>query len=168
MGLVQADQERLARLEKYVTKVEEAIKDLEASVANGQMESLNEAEISFYLTNLPDIICDAGILYAKIQRGYDYAKFDTKIIASEIRDETVRKKDLLGLSNTKDQEAYIIRQQRFIDAQHSEYEWGFNCKRAQLVYERYNNMFIAVRKLVTLLPTYYEAQNNYIKYNTEA
>ena len=162
--LLQTSQERMERLEKYVAKVEEAIKDLEQSIARGDMESLNEEEIQFYLSHSPDMICSAGIFLAKIQRALSYAEQDCKIVWARIWTETNKKKESLGLSNAKDREAYVQTNEEYIKAQRSVYEWKYNCTRAQLIYERYDSIFVACRKLAGMLPQYYAAQDLSTKY----
>jgi len=163
--LLQTSEQRMERLERYVAKVEAAIKDLEQSVARGDMESLNEEEIQFYLSHCPDMTCDAGMFLAKIQRALSYAEQDCKIVWAKVWTETNKKKDILGLSNAKDREAYVQTNEEYIKAQRSVYEWKYNCTRAQLIFDRYESIFIACRKLASMLPQYNEAQNNYVKYN---
>lgn len=105
--LTETYEKRLARLERYVNKVDEVMQALEQQVASGTFEAFSEEQIRVQLTALPNMIADAGILLAKIQRAYSYAKNDTKSIWSEYWVDCNKKKDALGLSSAEDRKSWV-------------------------------------------------------------
>lgn len=165
--LLQTTQKRLERLDKYVAKIDEAVQALEMSAARGDMESLNEEEIRYYLSTLPQLIADSALFLAKTDRALSYAKLDLKVIQAQIWKEINARKEDLGLSNAKDREAYVVSQPKYIEAQRQVFEWEYNRARAEVVFNRYSDLFIGVRKLCGILPQYENAQLNYSKYNQE-
>lgn len=162
--LLQTDQQRLERLERYVAKIDQSVKELEQSASQGDLETLNEDEIRYYLSALPQLIADSGLLLAKTQRAVSYATLDAKVINAELWKEANEQKDELNLTNAKDREAYVVSNPKYIKAQQQVFEWKYQCDRAQIVFERYESLFIGVRKLCSLLPQYYKAQDDYVKY----
>lgn len=163
--LTQAYEKRLARLERYVAKVDSVMKDLETQVAEGTFEAFSEEQIRVQLTCLPNLIADAGILLAKIQRAYSYAKNDTKSIWSQYWVDCNKRKESLGLSSAEDRKSWVEIQPDVRQARNQESEWQYNVARAQVIYDRYVNLFASCRKLANLIPTYNKAQDDYLKYN---
>lgn len=162
--LLQTTEQRLARLGRYVAKIEQSVKELEASTARGDLESLNDEQIRYYLTNLPQIVAETGIILAKTRRAYAYAKNDTKTIRAKIRSEANREKESLGLSSASDRDDYVQTKKEYQDALKLEFEWAYNCDVAEVVYNRYNDNFVAVRKLASLAQENYQMQDNATKY----
>lgn len=149
-GLTESDEKRIARLEKYAAKVEEAQREMVRAINSGELEALNEEQIRFQLSWTPNAIAECGLLLAKIHRAYGYSKNDTKTIRSEIRSEAVRRKVELGLSSASDRDDYVQINPRFQEAVKQEIEWECWERRMQVVYERYQDLFIAARKLASL------------------
>lgn len=150
-NLVQPEEKRIARLNEYITQIEEAMSRIVKSINEGDKGGYSEEEIRFYLSTLPDMIAQAGLLLAKINRDYYYAKIDVKIITSEVWKKCNRLKEGLGLSNAKDREAFVQTQPEIIKAQQSEVEWKYRLDQMQIIYDRYNNMFVSARKLASML-----------------
>lgn len=150
-ALTQTYEARLERLKKYVAKIEEVMKEMERQVAEGDFEAYTENEIRIQLTHIPDMIADAGVLLSKIQRAYEYAKLDTSVIKAEIWKDTNSEKDNLGLTNAKDREAYVTVQPRYLEAKRQELEWKYNLDLANVIRERYENIFASCRKLANLI-----------------
>ena len=69
--LTQDEEKRIARLEKYVAKVEEAQEEMMRAINSGEMEGFSEADIRFYLSHTPNMIAEAGLFLAKMQRAYE-------------------------------------------------------------------------------------------------
>ena len=103
--LTQDEQQRIARLEKYVNKVEEAQAEMMRAINSGEMEGFSEEDVRFYLSHTPNMIAEAGLFLAKMQRAYEYSKVDTKVILAKIWKKCNQHKDDLGLSNARDREA---------------------------------------------------------------
>ena len=159
--------ERLARLEKYIEKVENAQQVMVEAAQKGEFEAFSEEDVRFHLSHDPNMIAEAGLFLAKIQRAYEYAKLDTQTITAEIWRECNERKDDLGLTNAKDREYWVKTQPRYIEAQKQELEWKYNVQRMQVIYDRYTNLFAGSRKLANMLQSYMEMQNVYTKYNGE-
>lgn len=163
--LTQSVQERLNRLQNYVEKVEEAQAEMVRSAKQGKFEAFSEEEVRFHLSHDPNMIAEAGLFLAKIQRAYEYAKVDTQTIVAEIWNECNQQREELGLTNAKDRECWVKTQPRYIEAQQQEIEWKYNLQRMQVIYDRYDNLFAGSRKLANMLQSYIEMQNTYAKYN---
>lgn len=149
--LTQDDEQRLARLQKYVDKVEQAQKVMLASAQRGDFEAFSEEEIRFHLSHDPDMIAEAGLLLAHIRRAYEYAKVDTAVIMSELWREVTKRKDDLGLSNAKDRESYVKTQPRYVQAAQQEIEWKYRLDQMQVIYNRYEDLFTGSRKIANLI-----------------
>ena len=163
--LTQAYEKRLARLEKYVAKVDSVMQEMEQQIVDGTFEAFSEEQIRIQLTVLPNMIADAGILLAKIQRAYSYAKNDTKSIWSQFWVDCNKRKEQLGLSSAEDRKSWVEIQPDVRQARNQESEWQYNVARAQTIFDRYNNLFTSCRKLANLIPSYNKAQDDYLKYN---
>ena len=83
--LTQDEEKRIARLERYVEKVETAQAEMMRAINAGEMEGFSEEDIRFHLSHDPNMIAEAGLFLAKIRRAYEYAKNDTKTIRAEVR-----------------------------------------------------------------------------------
>lgn len=149
--LTQSVQERLNRLQNYVEKVEEAQAEMVRSAKQGKFEAFSEEEVRFHLSHDPNMIAEAGLFLAKIQRAYEYAKVDTQTIVAEIWNECNQRHEELGLTNAKDRECWVKTQPRYIEAQRQEIEWKYNLQRMQVIYDRYDNLFVGSRKIASLL-----------------
>lgn len=158
-GLTQNDAQRLARLQKYINRVEEAQAVMMKAAQEGNFEAFSEEDIRFHLSRDPDMIAEAGLFLAKMRRAYEYAKVDTKVIQAEIWRECNREKDALGLSNAKDREAYVTTQPRYIKALQQEIEWKYRLEQMEIIYNRYEDLFTGSRKIANLIEK--DNQNNY-------
>lgn len=150
---------RLARLQSYVNKVEESQKVMIRAIQKGEFEAFSEEDVRFHLSHDPNMIAEAGLFLAKIQRSYEYAKVDTQTILAEIWNECNQKKDILGLTNAKDRESWVKTQPRYIEAIRQEIEWKYNLQRMQVIYDRYENLFVGSRKIASLIEK--DNENNY-------
>lgn len=148
---IEAVDERMSRLQSYVARVEEAQKVMALAIKKGDFEAFSEEDVRFHLSHDPNMIAEAGLFLAKIQRSYEYAKIDTATILAEIWKECNERKDELGLTNAKDRECWVKTQPRLIAAQRQEIEWKYNLQRMQVIYERYENLFIGSRKICSLI-----------------
>ena len=149
--LTQPEEKRMARLQEYITQIEQAMTRMIKSINEGDTTGFSEEEVRFYLSSVPNMIAESGLLLAKMNRDYNYAKIDTKIISAEVWKKCNRHKDDLGLSNAKDREAYVQTQPELIKAQQTEAEWKYRLDQMQIIYDRYENMFISVRKIASLI-----------------
>ena len=165
--LTESEQKRIERLQKYVAKVEEAQQVLRQAIRNGDFEACSEEDIRFHLSHDPDMIAEAGLFLAKLQRSYEYAKLDTATILAELWKICNEEKESLGLSSAKDRECWVKTQPKYIKAQRQEIEWKFHLNRMQVIYDRYVNLFAGSRKLANMIESYNDAQNAYSKYNSE-
>ena len=156
---VQSLEQRIDRLQKYVDKVETAQKVMIEAVQRGDFEAFSEEDVRFHLSHDPNMIAEAGLFLAKIQRSYEYAKLDTQTIIAEIWNECNRRKDELGLTNAKDRENWVKTQPRYIEAQRQELEWKYNVQRMSVIYDRYENLFVGSRKIASLIEK--DTQNQY-------
>lgn len=148
---VEKVEKRIARLQTYVEKVEEALKLMNIAAQKGDFEAFSEEEVRFHLSHDPNMIAEAGLFLANIQRSYEYAKLDTQTILAEIWKECNQRKEELELSSAKDRESWVKTQPRYIEAQKQEIEWKYNVQRMNIVYDRYENLFTGVRKIANLL-----------------
>lgn len=165
--LTQSEQKRIERLQKYVSKVEEAQQVMLQAIQRGDFEAFSEEDIRFHLSHDPDMIAEAGLFLAKLQRSYEYAKLDTATILAELWKLCNEEKESLGLTNAKDRESWVKTQPKYIKAQRQEIEWKYHLNRMQIIYDRYVNLFAGSRKLANMLQSYMDAQNSYTKYNGE-
>ena len=157
--LVQPEEQRMARLQEYIDQIEEAMARMVKSIHEGDTSGYSEEEVRFYLSSVPAMTAQAGLLLAKMNRDYSYAKIDTKIITAEVWKKCNRHKEDLGLSSAKDREAYVQTQPELIKAQQTEIEWRYRLDQMQVIYDRYDQMFISVRKLANLIEK--DQANNY-------
>lgn len=151
VGLTEKDEKRIARLEKYVKKVEEAQKIMMLQAQKGEFEAFSEEDIRFHLSHDPDMIAEAGLFLAKLTRAYEYAKVDTQVILAQLWKECNEEKELLGLSNAKDREAWVKTQPRYVKTVRQEIEWKYHLNRMQVIYDRYENLFTGSRKIASML-----------------
>lgn len=149
--LTESVQERLNRLQSYVEKVEGAQAVMLKNVKQGKFEAFSEEEVRFHLSHDPNMIAEAGLFLAKLQRAYEYAKIDTQTIIAEIWNECNQRREELGLSNAKDRENWVKVQPRYIEAQKQEIEWKYNLQRMEVIYDRYENLFVGSRKIASLI-----------------
>lgn len=157
--LTETEQQRIDRLQKYVAKVEEAQQVMLQAIQRGDFEAFSEEDIRFHLSHDPDMIAEAGLFLAKLQRSYEYAKLDTSTILAELWKICNEEKDSLGLSNAKDRESWVKTQPKFIKAQRQEIEWKYHLNRMQIIYERYQNLFTGSRKIANLIEK--DTENGY-------
>lgn len=150
---------RINRLQKYVEQVEKAQAVMLEQVQKGAFEAFSEEEVRFHLSHDPNMISDAGLFLAEMQRNYEYAKLDTQTIAAEIWKECNERKDELGLANAKDRDSWVKTQPRYIDAEKQEIEWKYNVQRMSVIYDRYENLFTGSRKIANLIEK--DNENNY-------
>ena len=167
MGLTQPEEQRLARLEKYIAVVENAYKNMVQSISSGETEGFSEEQIKFYLSSLPNQIAESALFLAKIERAAQYALVDVETIQAELWKKYNAQKEVLGLSNAKDREAYTKTDPDLIRAKQQLLEWKYRAKQMQIICDRYDNLFTSVRKLANLLGPYNQAQDLYAKYNSE-
>ena len=165
--LTQSEQKRIERLQKYISKVEEAQQVMLQAIQRGDFEAFSEEDIRFHLSHDPDMIAEAGLFLAKLQRSYEYAKLDTSTILAELWKLCNEEKESLGLTNAKDRASWVKTQPKYIKAQRQEIEWKYHLNRMQIIYDRYVNLFAGSRKLANMLQSYMDAQNSYTKYNGE-
>lgn len=158
MTSVQSEKERIARLEQYINKVEQAQQVMLEAIQRGDFEAFSEEDVRFHLSHDPDMIAEAGLYVAKFRRNYEYAKLDTKLIAAEIWKEANQNKEMLGLSNAKDRDAYVTTQPRYQEATRQEIEWKYRLEQMEVIYDRYENLFCGSRKIASLLT---ESKFNY-------
>lgn len=149
--LTQSEQKRIERLQKYVSKVEEAQQVMLQAIQRGDFEAFSEEDIRFHLSHDPDMIAEAGLFLAKLQRSYEYAKLDTSTILAELWKLCNEEKESLGLTNAKDRESWVKTQPKYIKAQRQEIEWKYHLQRMQVIYDRYENLFTGSRKIANLI-----------------
>lgn len=157
--LTEPEEKRLARLQKYVDQVEEAMNRMIKSINEGDLTGFSENEVRFYLSTVPTLIAQTGLFLAKMTRDASYARLDTKIIAAELWKKCNRQKEELGLSSAKDRESFVQTQPEYIKAQRAEVEWKYNLDLAQVIYTRYESLWISCRKIANLIE--HDTQNQY-------
>ena len=156
----QEEKERIERLEKYIIKVDESLGRIAEELKEyGQVSYMSEQDIQRELSALPDLIADANLLLSKIQRAYDYAKDDSKRQIAKLWGECTKRKDILGLNNQKEQEAWVIQNEEYVRVIRIEIEWKYQVQRAKSIVDRYENKFAAARKLANLIEK--DQTNNY-------
>lgn len=157
--LTQPEEKRLARLQEYADQIEVAMDNMTKSIHEGDMAGFSEEEVRFYLSTTPTLIAQSGLFLAKMTRDYNYAKIDTKIISAELWKKCNQLKDSLGLSSAKDREAYVQTQPEYIKAQQAEAEWKYRLDQMQVIYDRYEAMWVSCRKIANLIEK--DVQNQY-------
>lgn len=150
-ALTESEQKRIERLQKYINKVEEAQQVMLQAIQRGDFEAFSEEDVRFHLSHDPDMIAEAGLFLAKLQRSYEYAKLDTSTILAELWKVCNEEKENLGLSNAKDRESWVKTQPRYIKAQRQEIEWRYHLDRMKVIYDRYENLFTGSRKIANLI-----------------
>ena len=157
--LIQDEEKRLARLQKYIEKVEEAQAEMIRAINSGEMEAFSEEDVRFHLSHDSDMIAEAGLFLAKLRRAYEYAKNDTKTIRAEIRHKCNQHKTELGLSSASDRDDYVQLQPEYKKAVEQEIEWKDRVEQMENIYNRYESLFVGSRKIASLLEK--DNQNNY-------
>lgn len=157
--LIEDIQDRTARLEKYVSKVEAQQKAMVEAIARGDFEAFSEEDVRFHLSHDPDMIADAGLFLAKLRRAWEYAKNDTRTVRSEVRSVATKKKEELGLSSASDRDDFVQTNPEYQKALKQEIEWKFNVELMEVIYERYQNLFAGSRKIANLIEK--DNMNNY-------
>ena len=157
--LTESEQKRIERLQKYVAKVEESQKVMLQAIQRGDFEAFSEEDVRFHLSHDPDMIAEAGLFLAKLQRSYEYAKLDTATILAELWKICNEEKESLGLSSAKDRESWVKTQPKYIKAQRQEIEWRYHLDRMKVIYDRYENLFTGSRKIANLIEK--DNENNY-------
>lgn len=157
--LTESEQKRIERLQKYVAKVEESQQVMLQAIQRGDFEAFSEEDIRFHLSHDPDMIAEAGLFLAKLQRSYEYAKLDTSTILAELWKICNEEKESLGLSSAKDRECWVKTQPKYIKAQRQEIEWRYHLDRMKVIYDRYENLFTGSRKIANLIEK--DNENNY-------
>lgn len=157
--LTQNEEQRIARLEKYVERVETAQAEMMRAINAGEMEGFSEEDIRFHLSHDPDMIAEAGLFLAKIRRAYEYAKNDTKTIRAEVRRKCNQRKEELGLSSASDRDDYVQVDPSYQKAIKAEMEWKYRVDQMQVIYDRYENLFVGSRKIAGLIEK--DNENNY-------
>lgn len=157
--LTESEQKRIERLQKYVAKVEESQKVMLQAIQRGDFEAFSEEDVRFHLSHDPDMIAEAGLFLAKLQRSYEYAKLDTATILAELWKICNEEKESLGLSSAKDRESWVKTQPKYIKAQRQEIEWRYHLERMKVIYDRYENLFVGSRKIASLIEK--DNENNY-------
>lgn len=158
-SLTESEQKRIERLQKYVAKVEESQKVMLQAIQRGDFEAFSEEDVRFHLSHDPDMIAEAGLFLAKLQRSYEYAKLDTATILAELWKICNEEKESLGLSSAKDRESWVKTQPKYIKAQRQEIEWRYHLERMKVIYDRYENLFTGSRKIANLIEK--DNENNY-------
>ena len=157
--LTESEQKRIERLQKYVAKVEESQKVMLQAIQRGDFEAFSEEDVRFHLSHDPDMIAEAGLFLAKLQRSYEYAKLDTATLLAELWKICNEEKESLGLSSAKDRESWVKTQPKYIKAQRQEIEWRYHLDRMKVIYDRYENLFTGSRKIANLIEK--DNENNY-------
>jgi hypothetical protein len=157
--LTESEQKRIERLQKYIAKVEESQKVMLQAIQRGDFEAFSEEDVRFHLSHDPDMIAEAGLFLAKLQRSYEYAKLDTATILAELWKICNSEKESLGLSSAKDRESWVKTQPKYIKAQRQEIEWRYHLDRMKIIYDRYENLFTGSRKIANLIEK--DNENNY-------
>lgn len=157
--LTQDEEKRIARLERYVERVEAAQAEMLRAINAGEMEGFSEEDIRFHLSHDPNMIAEAGLFLAKIRRAYEYAKNDTKTIRAEVRRKCNQRKEELGLSSASDRDDYVQVDPSYQKAIKAEMEWKYRVDQMQVIYDRYENLFVGSRKIASLLEK--DNENNY-------
>lgn len=149
--LTQSEEQRLARLQKYIDKVEEAQAEMVRVVNSGKLEAFSEQDVRVHLSHDPNMLAEAGLFLAKMQRAYDYAKLDVDTITAELWRKCNQRKDTLGLTNAKDRESFVKTQPEYIKAHQQLLEWKYRLAQMQVIYDRYENLFVGTRKIANLI-----------------
>ena len=158
-SLTQSEEQRLKRLESYVSRVEEAQAEMARAINSGEMEAFSEEDVRFHLSHDPNMVAEAGLFLAKIRRAYEYSKNDTKTIRAKLRKDANARKDLLGLSSASDRDDYVQINPEYQKALKQELEWKYRVEQMEVIYNRYENLFVGSRKIASLIER--DNQNNY-------
>ena len=126
------EDEKIKRLQRYVSKVEQIQSQMVESIKNGEFEPFTEEQIRSHLSHAPDMIAEAGLFLAQIERAYDGTKTQTQITLAELWNKCNKLKNTLDLTNAKDRESWVKIQMR-------------------VIYNRYENLFTSARKLANLI-----------------
>lgn len=162
---IETYQQRVNRLDEYVSALEKSLQEMKLKTKEaGQLTSFDQPLIEAHLCNDPDMIADTGILLARFQRAYEYSKLTTQTIQAEIWRQCNEEKDERKLTSAKDREAWVKTQPRLIEALKQEIEWKYNLERMKVINERYQNLFVGVRKLASLIPEQNQIQDQAQKY----
>lgn len=157
--LTQDEQSRIARLERYVAKIEEAQAEMIRAIQSGDMEAFSEEDVRFHLSHDPNAIAEAGLFLTKLHRAYEYAKNDTKTIRAKVRKDCNKRKEELGLSSASDRDDYVQTNLEYQEALKQELEWKYRVEQMEVIYERYENLFVGSRKIASLIEK--DNANNY-------
>lgn len=149
--LTQDEEQRLARLQKYIEKVEEAQAEMIRAINSGEMEAFSEEDVRFHLSHDPNMIAEAYLFLAKLRRAKEYATNDVKTIRAKLRKEANLHKEELGLSSASDRDDYVQVNPEYQKAVKQELEWKYRVEQMEVVATRYENLFIGSRKICSLI-----------------
>lgn len=152
---------KFQKLQTYIEAVEKAVSIIVEKSSRGDFSPKSEEEVRYLLSHTPDMTSEAGLMLAEFHHEYEKAKFDTKLVQADLWRQINEKRDVLNLTNAKDREAYVLSQSKYQEAVRRENEWKYRCEQMQVVYDRYESLFVSVRKLANLIEK--DQQNQYRK-----
>lgn len=145
------EDEKIKRLQRYVSKVEQIQAQMVESIKKGEFEPFTEEQIRSHLSHAPDMIAEAGLFLAQIERAYDGTKTQTQIALAELWNKCNKLKSTLDLTNAKDRESWVKIQPEYKAAMDLEIEWKYRVSQMRVIYNRYENLFTSARKLANLI-----------------
>ena len=145
------EDQKIDKLERYIERVEEAQSKMLQAMKNGDFEAFSEEEIRFHLSHDPDMIAEAGLFLAKMEREYELAKTETQIELAKLWDKCNRLKHTLDLTNAKDRESWVRIQPEYKVVMDKEAEWKYRVAQMKVIYNRYENLFTGSRKIANLI-----------------
>lgn len=142
---------KVLKLQTYIETVEKAVKTISEKSRRGDFSPDSVERIQYLLSTAPDMQAQAGLMLAEFRKEYEEAKFNTKLVQANLWRQINDRRDTLNLTNAKDREAYVLSQPKYQEAVRQENEWKYRCEQMTVVHTRYQDLFVGVRKLASIL-----------------
>ena len=151
---------RVEKLDRYSAKVEESYKEIESQSKGDDFRYYSEDDIRWHLQHDPNMVAESGLMLADIQKAYDNARIDTKVILAEVWNQCNKNREALGLTSAEDRKNWVQANGRYVVALRQEVQWKYQLARMQIIYDKYQDIFTGIRKLATIIQTSNEIQTS--------
>ena len=158
-SLIETDEKLMSRLKSAEDKATQMEYEMRKDQNTGEMAFIGADHIGAYLSVTPDLIAEFSLYEANVERDYSYAKNDTSTIKSVLWIECNQRRDELKLTNAEDRKSWVQIQPKYQAAVKREMEWKYILQRVQTILDRYNNIFMAYRKIANMVEL--DQSNNY-------
>lgn len=150
---IEPDEQILERLSANALRISEQMQDIDSFYKTGDVSYFSAERINKFLALTPDIIAQAELDVAHVERDYLYAKNDTVTIKAQLWNEAnlPENREKYSLSSAEDRKCWVQVKHAFQVRQRTEYEWRMLLAYETAILNKYNNIFTAYRKIANLV-----------------